>query len=283
MSQLGKGELVQETTGPNHTTPSSLTEILILLYLCLISSALDTSHCTMDMFHFLPSWSPPGCSSCFHNGGTCQRGSAPPSSGPPRPFVSPWSHRAKPSGISGCCGFHPLMMRKMFMLSLFQPHQMVPPSPQVLLTNHLSYCLLIFLNDLPVRKRSLLDSDRTQTTDEVNQRGFPTSSHWLPVCWLQTLPSSHWLPPLLWWSGERRSLRWNQRNPLKRSKDLGLCTSSLMRVSTACFSASLIQIESRTWLPVFTPSLPVDMFFSLHVSSYCWAERFDFKIQLGIF
>lgn len=94
------------------------------------------------------------------------------------------------------------------------------PPPQVLLTYHLSNCLLIFLNDLPVRKRSLLDSHQTQTTDEANQRGFPTSSHWLLVCWLQTLPSSHWLPPLLWWSGERCSLRWNQRNPLSEAKIL---------------------------------------------------------------
>lgn len=49
--------------------------------------------------------------------------------------------------------------------------------PQVLLTNHLSNCLLIFLNDLPVRKRSLLDSHQTQTMDEANQQGCPTSSH----------------------------------------------------------------------------------------------------------
>lgn len=56
-------------------------------------------------------------------------------------------------------------------------------------------------------------------------------------------------------------------------KDLRLSTSSLMRLRTARFSASLMQMESRTWLPVFFTSQPVDMFFSLHWSSYCWEQK----------
>lgn len=48
-------------------------------------------------------------------------------------------------------------------------------------------------------------------------------------------------------------------------------TSSLIRVRTASFSASLMQMESSTWLPVFCISLPPD--FSLHGSSYCWGQR----------
>lgn len=71
-----------------------------------------------------------------------------------------------------------------------------------------------------------------------------------------------------------RDVYWGEiKASLKRSKDLGLCTSSLMRVRTACFSASLMQMESRTWLPVFITSQPVDMFFSLHGSSYCWEQK----------
>lgn len=50
-------------------------------------------------------------------------------------------------------------------------------------------------------------------------------------------------------------------------------TSSLMRVRTACFSASVMQIESRTWLPVFCTSLPPDLFFSVQGSLYCWGQN----------
>lgn len=34
-----------------------------------------------------------------------------------------------------------------------------------------------------------------------------TSSQWLLVCWPRTFSSSHWLPPLLWWS-TKRCLLW---------------------------------------------------------------------------
>lgn len=60
------------------------------------------------------------------------------------------------------------------------------------------------------------------------------------------------------------------------------CTSSLMRVRTACFSASLMQMESRTWLPVFTISLPPDLFISLQVSSYCWGQREISQVSLCV-
>lgn len=58
-----------------------------------------------------------------------------------------------------------------------------------------------------------------------------------------------------------------------------VCTSSLMRVRTACFSASLMQMESRTWLPDFCISLPTDLFFSLDVSSYWWQKKISHQLH----
>lgn len=61
-------------------------------------------------------------------------------------------------------------------------------------------------------------------------------------------------------------------------RKIRVCTSSLMMVRTACFSASLMQMESRTWLPVFCISLPPNLFFNLHGSSYCWGNRANRRV-----
>lgn len=167
--------------------------------------------------------------------------------------------------------------------------------PGVLLTDHLSNCLLVLLNNLPVGKSllsaifmithdSLLDdesfttsqehckSSLPQTTDQVTDDGFlPHLADFLSAGLKLDLPVTdlHLFRDDL----ERDVYCGEMKASLKRSKDLRLCTSSLMRVRTACFSASLMQMESRTWLPVFITSQPVDMFFSLHGSSYCWEKK----------
>lgn len=128
-----------------------------------------------------------------------------------------------------------------------------------------SYSSTIFLwGDVHYQEYS--NSSQTQTTDSF----LPHLTDFLPAGFKLYLPVVGFQ---LFRDDLERDVHWGQiKESLKRSKDLRLCTSSLMRVSTACFSASLMQMESRTWLPVFTTSLPVDMVFTLQVSSYCWGK-----------
>lgn len=171
----------------------------------------------------------------------------------------------------------------------------VKRSTRVLLTDHLSNCLLVLLNDLPVRRSlplfiithdSLLDDESwgLKTFQEYSNSSLtdhrPSQSVTMFLPHLADFLSAGlklYLPVTdfhLFRDDLERDVYCGEiKASLKRSKDLRLCTSSLMRVRTACFSASLMQMESRTWLPVFITSQPVDMFFSLHGSSYCWEQK----------
>lgn len=98
----------------------------------------------------LLSWSPPECSSCFHNAETRQTESAPRSSGLLGRLPSPSSLHAKPSDGSCCCVARPLRTRRHNCVVLNSGD--CCDTVYRLLTDHLSDCLLIFCNNLPVTK-----------------------------------------------------------------------------------------------------------------------------------
>lgn len=157
---------------------------------------------------------------------------------------------------------------------MFHPHSIYQSSEQ--LSSHIlqrSSCKEMFIISLIVRQlfRNILSLVRHRPQIRWIGGFLPHLTDFLPAGFKLYLPVVDFQ---LFRDDLERDVHWGEiKESLKRSKDLRLCTSSLMRVSTACFSASLMQIESRTWLPVFTTSLPVDMFFTLQVSSYCWGER----------